>query len=229
MLDTSKAQIFLSTQRGESRAASHRSFHVFNFGGYFNKHRQPFAGLNVFNDETLGAEQSVVYKSENDHHIVIIPLVGACNVRTNSSEDITVDTGQFFSGKLNKGDDIVIINPFRAESINYLYLQLDPSPCSEKMTLMNFDIEQEPGKLHALHFPAPYRGYIGIYAGRKEDALLFQENDKCFFIFVIEGAFEVNNRLLQSRDGLTLWNTNLVEFEALSNNAIILVIELSLK
>ncbi len=47
------------------------------------------------------------------------------------------------------------------------------------------------------------------------------------FVFVVLCAFEVRGRLLQVRDGLGLWNdTNNIELEALSNNAIILLIEL---
>jgi len=44
----------------------------------------------------------------------------------------------------------------------------------------------------------------------------------------LEGAFEVEGRLLHARDGLALWETEKVELEALSNDAIILVMEISL-
>jgi quercetin 2,3-dioxygenase len=46
------------------------------------------------------------------------------------------------------------------------------------------------------------------------------------FMFVIEGAFEVQNRLLQRKDGLLLPEAGEVEFVALSDNGILLVIEL---
>ena len=47
-------------------------------------------------------------------------------------------------------------------------------------------------------------------------------------MFVIEGAFEVQGTLLHARDGLALWGTDKLEKEALSNDAIILLIELPL-
>lgn len=47
------------------------------------------------------------------------------------------------------------------------------------------------------------------------------------FVFIIQGVFEVQGRLLHARDGLGLWNeANEIELEALSNDAIILLIEL---
>lgn len=45
------------------------------------------------------------------------------------------------------------------------------------------------------------------------------------FIFVIEGAFEVQGRLLHARDGLALWDIEAAEMEVLSNDAVIMVIE----
>jgi redox-sensitive bicupin YhaK (pirin superfamily) len=47
-------------------------------------------------------------------------------------------------------------------------------------------------------------------------------------VYVIEGAFEVQYRLLHARDGLALWEAERVEWEALSNDAILLVLEVPL-
>lgn len=46
---------------------------------------------------------------------------------------------------------------------------------------------------------------------------------------MIEGAFEFQNRLLETRDSVALWNEDnealQIEFEALSNDAINLIVE----
>lgn len=46
---------------------------------------------------------------------------------------------------------------------------------------------------------------------------------------MIEGVFEVQGTLLHARDGLAIWEAEEVEMEALSNDAIIFLIELPLK
>ena len=51
------------------------------------------------------------------------------------------------------------------------------------------------------------------------------DSTKGVFVFVIDGAFEVSNRLLQARDGLAITKASQVEFESLSNEAIIMFIE----
>jgi len=46
-----------------------------------------------------------------------------------------------------------------------------------------------------------------------------------FFVFIIEGAFVIQNRLPDQRGGLALWNLNSdLEGEALPNEAIILIV-----
>ncbi|WP_409034090.1 hypothetical protein [Runella sp.] len=67
---------------------------------------------------------------------------------------------------------------------------------------------------------------MGKFGGREEGIYTVRNPERNgVFIFVIEGAFEVQNRLLHPRDGLSLTHVTEVEFEALSNDAILLVLE----
>ncbi len=63
------------------------------------------------------------------------------------------------------------------------------------------------------------------YAGReKGDYKLLAPNSNAF-VFVVDGVFEVEDRLLQARDGLSLSNIETIAFEALSDNASLLIFE----
>jgi hypothetical protein len=66
---------------------------------------------------------------------------------------------------------------------------------------------------------------IGQFQGRADYVFQLNEHTTSLFSFVIEGAFEFHERLLQPRDGLLIQRQTQVEFESLSNEAIILVIE----
>ena len=65
---------------------------------------------------------------------------------------------------------------------------------------------------------------IGKFSGRGE-TIYKSSSGKCCFLFVIAGAFEAEGRLLHERDGLALFDTNEIEMEALSNDAMMLLIE----
>lgn len=223
MLDHSHAKIFLASQRGCTESATHRSYHTFNFGSYINKHREPFSNLKTFNDETLAPGASVKYSPAEKTQVIIIPLVGTCECMTESIAS-RIDAGQIFYFDLNAKGFIEVRNPFHEELINYLYLELNGGDISAP-AVFDFVLEEQYNKLLTFKFSTSNFLRLGIYDGRQEGTLTFQESDKQFFVFIIEGAFEVNNRLLHKRDGLALWDSNQLEFEALSNNAIILVIE----
>ena len=65
-------------------------------------------------------------------------------------------------------------------------------------------------------------------AGREDGVYSLKNPQNGVFVFVIEGAFEVQNRLLEPRDGLAISAVEAIEFEALSNNAIILFLEIKI-
>lgn len=56
--------------------------------------------------------------------------------------------------------------------------------------------------------------------------MLQEDGQVPYFVFSIQGAFEVNHCLLQTRDGLYLQEAGLLEIEALSPDAELLVIRL---
>ncbi|WP_042722311.1 hypothetical protein, partial [Flavobacterium sp. B17] len=51
-------------------------------------------------------------------------------------------------------------------------------------------------------------------------------SNKIIFGMVINGAFEFQNRLLETRDSILLRDIQILEFEALSENALIIFFEI---
>ncbi|MGC4130134.1 MAG: hypothetical protein QM564_11400 [Bergeyella sp.] len=68
--------------------------------------------------------------------------------------------------------------------------------------------------------------YIGIFDGREELQYQLENPDNKIFAMVLNGAFEIQNRLLENRDAVVLWEINELEFEALSENALIIFFEI---
>jgi quercetin 2,3-dioxygenase len=108
---------------------------------------------------------------------------------------------------------IKIGRPFRSLRAETQVFSFDLTNCKNKL------LDVYPDAQYARH-----KSFIGKFAGREE--CVFQMEGKGLFFFVIEGAFEVQYRLLEARDGLALWNVRSVEIEALSKDAIILLLEL---
>lgn len=219
MLSSALATIYLSDQRGCTQSSSHRSFHTFNFGEYFRDDRKGFGKIQTFNDDTLAGGRSVSYMINEFSLTMLIPLVGKILYEIDGVSYGSVEAGQVNLVSAKPGSRLKISNPYENDLVNYLYIQLSTQDHPTAPSLQKFTID------HTLKNRLQQVGpgiSIGQFEGRKEAVLPVTDPSRGTFIFVIEGAFEVENRLLQSRDGLAVRDTIAVEMEALSNGAVVM-------
>jgi redox-sensitive bicupin YhaK (pirin superfamily) len=233
MTSKTQATIYLSNQRGCSQEDWFRSFHVFNYGKYFNENRTPFGSLNTLNENTLKGGRTISRLAKEDATVLILPIVGALKYSTPTHKEGMVDAGEVAILSVVKDSVMEMMNPYEDELINFLEVwYTHPAGYPIEPVKIELDLEQnknsviplavlEGGKQHI----APY---IGKFKGREEGIYTPKNSANGVFVFIVEGAFEVANRLLHARDGLALWNVEQVEFEALSNDAIIFLLEVAL-
>ncbi len=228
-----EATIYLADQRGCTQADWFRSYHTFNFGTYFQEHRKPFGSLQALNDETLKGGCTLKQRVQENTTILLIPIVGAVHYKNNSGIDQQIEVGQALIFFMAKDSEFEISNPYENELINFLQLRINTSlpPGKSSLGKFEFDLDQNKNRLipiesnDAENKPHFFSTNIGKFGGREEATYQLENSGNSIFVFVIEGAFEVQNRLLHARDGLALANIEVVEFEALSNDAILLLIE----
>lgn len=230
MLTQTEGQIYLSNLRGITNRKTFRSFHTFNHSSYFDETRKAFGNLRACNDDTLAAGNAIITNVDSDLEILIIPIVGCIEVKDNYDEKSFLEPGQAHILRLNKGEYYQIANPFKDELVNFLqiWFERDAEKESLTQTQVTFDLDTHKNQLQTID----ENYYLGKFSGREEGVLAVSSN-KGVFAFVIEGAFEFQNRLLETRDSIALWNEDnealQIEFEALSNDAIILIAEVMIK
>jgi len=234
MIQQAKGKIFLADQRGLNETASFRSMNTFNFGKYFNEHKQAFGDLYVLNDDTLAGGYSIKMLIEGDSCIILVPVTGAIKYKDTDGSDNIIAAGQVQAASLNKGCIMEITNPFSDQPVNFLqiWFRLNKSiqPFDPEIATYN-DVNENLNRLVKAFSGdpdtnmLPFNIAIGKFSGRGETVYHRAGKSKGIFVFVIEGAFEVAGRLLHARDGLALWEAKDVEMEALSNDAIIALIE----
>lgn len=240
MLDmtlNSKAKIFLADERGCDETEWYRSYSTFNFSKYFNEHKKPFENLYILNDNTLAGGRSSNIIIEKNSLFLLLPVVGAVHYKDAFGYENTVHAGQLHVSDLHAGSAIEVSNPFKNELINFLeiLIEVELSDTTSKPLICSFDLNENKNELIALLTAAnstqqaknPLTS-IGKFSGREEAIYRLKNKQNSLFIFVIQGVFEVQGRLLHARDSLGLWNLFAdIELEALSNDAVVLVIELN--
>ena len=223
--------IYLAEQRGTSQLDGLRSFHTFNFGTYQDPSRKPFGALQVFNDDTLKGGGQLTMHVEENTDILLLPIVGAIAFKNSlDTEESYLSAGEGHIFSAAKGMWFEMGNPYETDLVNVLqiWIKNDTQPFEPKIHAFDFDLLAHKNQLIPLFTSDTEGVYIGQFDGRQDGIYTLKNSKNGVFAFVIEGAFEVQNRLLEPRDGLALSAVESIEFEALSNNALILFLEIKI-
>lgn len=227
MIKQSPAKIFLSDQRRLQQSDVHRSFSTFSFGAHENTHRFKFSTLYVLNDEELAGSGTIKAEVNAATYMVLLPITGDLNFTNPAHEQVRVNVGELKIVSLPKRSSILLSNPFDTDTINYLQICIKAYKNLDLSGLYNFDLDANDNQLIQLCSPVTtFSINIGRFTGRTEGIYKLRNKHSSIFAFIIAGAFEVEHRLLHARDGLALTAIEQIDFEALSDHAILLVIEL---
>ncbi|MGI4874849.1 MAG: hypothetical protein ACRYFX_27150 [Janthinobacterium lividum] len=225
MLQT-PGKIYLADQRGRLETSDLRRLSTFNFGDYADEHRQPLGRLYGFNEETLAGGCSTELRATQASYVLLLPITGDVAFRLASGPSGTVQVEELQGLALAAGDSLQLTNPYEDELISFLHIWLQADvPTSEVAPVFGFDLgSNENQLLEIISNERVFSLSIGRFMGRQEAVYLVPPRAQ-LFAFILAGAFEVEGRLLHERDGLGLWEAKEVELEALSNNAIVMVLE----
>jgi len=228
----SPGQLHLADQRGIIERDGLTRWCTFNFDEYFNAERTPFGSLLTFNDELFAPGHIETYQPKQNVWILIVPITGEVGYHKSATKDWTVDVEQVQVRYVKAGTVIELFNPYVDERINFLYIEFAAAETrlmAQTLTVSDFDLEGKQNSLVNI-VPVtdvlPFALHIGMFDGRGETIYPMQNPHSLFYAFVIAGAFELQGRLMHQRDGLALWDLQEADMEALSNNAVLLVMEI---
>jgi quercetin 2,3-dioxygenase len=224
--------MYLAEQRGISRSDEHITRHHFSFGAYQQELNDAAGSLSAFNDEMLAGGKACTHVAGQDASVLIIPVLGKVTCACGASAGNTIEAGDYALLSLSKGSELRFSNPYPDEIVNYLHAWVTLSP-SKRMSGERTKSKRSllPELFRNQLLPLVEEGdavnasaVLGQFDGRKPGSYQ-TTGGKGVFVFIVEGAFEVQNRLLHSRDALVLQEPTTISFEALSNDAIILIME----
>jgi len=236
MVPQSNGKMFLTEERGLVEQEWFRSYNTFNFGKYYNKHKSHFGALAVLNEDTLAGGKSLAIPVTRPADIILIPTVGDIEYNDSYGNTSIIQVGQAQLFSFTPGSSFTVSNPYPGELVNFLQLWLHPSKplTGNSVQLFGFDIDESRNNLVPIFHKVQqitsaastqYVLSIGKFTGREEAIYKLNDPNNGLFVFVIEGAFEVQYRLLHNGDGLALWDIEEAELEALSNDAVVLMLE----
>ncbi|GAB3584771.1 pirin family protein [Hymenobacter daeguensis] len=231
MIPQTPGKIFLAAERGLTESDRFRRYSTFNFGPWAHAHKGPFGRLYGLNEETLAGNHTLHFTVAEASHVLIMPLAGAVELGCAGMPATTIGVEETLLLTLPAGSVLQVGNPFATELVGFLHIWLLADAPVSAVTAQQapFRFADSPSALMPLFLAAPGRplaASIGQFAGRREAIYRPSSPAASVYAFVLAGAFEVEGRLMHEKDGLALWDTAEFELEALSNDAVVLVLEL---
>ncbi len=229
MIQQNEARIFLAKQRSITTTGWRKSCALLKDN---SDNKTVFGSLYNVQDDVLSARRTLSFTTEYDAILMILPIAGSIIYGDTCGNSAVIEASKMQYFPVKKNAEIKIFNPYDEERINFLRLLLKPGSLNAMVNTACFSFEREANKNKLLQLFAgynekmPVKFFIGKFDGREEALYKTSKPGSILFVFVIEGAFEVQYRLLETRDALAIWNADIMDMEALSNNAVILLMEM---
>ena len=182
--------------------------------------------LEIFMNVTLKAGQVFRHRFANGGTHVFIPLRGALAYRRKNQERyVEQEKVLVFDGS---DATWIISNPYETETIRFLYfvltsgIVLSAGHTCLPLSLKRFNhLFSAPVNTQEL----PFKVSAGVFEARYKGRYKTQHQHASLFAVVVKGTIEVEGQLMEQKDGVLLWNLPYLEMEALTDNAIILLLE----
>lgn len=171
----------------------------------------------------------VIYKdSQNlvtlkaNQKVIFLPIYG--KIKVNNFNKV-IETGEVVIFESAEDQNVTIKNVLADEDADVLIIKFNKNISENSYRVNQLDLEVR-NKLNFIDTGYSFPGFIGVFDGRESGNYILKENKNGIFGMVINGAFEFQNRLIESRDAILIWDIEELEFEALTENAIILFFEI---
>jgi redox-sensitive bicupin YhaK (pirin superfamily) len=227
MNKTTAGKIFLHDQRGIQETDWFRCYSTFCNGYFPHPHKKPFGNLCVLDEDTLAAGHTLIRDTPAATSVILLLLVGSLQYQVPGEEAQVITPGNFCVLLLPAGTAYAVANPYEAAGclIRFLRIHLDGLINPVSPVVYPTGIEQT-NCLHEQELPVNNAVFaIGAFDGRQEAVYRLKQAGSGVYVLCLQGAFEVQGRLLHAMDGLALEKEKAIELEALSNQAIVLIVE----
>lgn len=232
MASEAEAVIYPANQRGCSETDWFRSYYTFNVGEFTREGRIPFGSLFAVNEHTLKEGRTLSFTFTEKVKVLLLPIEGELNYKSGNVE-ITVDAGQVSCIVSSPGVPLQLSNHYTSRLISFLQIcvHVDDNVQTNMNHTYSFDLDSGnefiPLRLSSVTSSEELFS-IGKFRGRQEVAFRTRRQGMGIFVYEITGTCEVHDRLLLPGDALSIKGVDLIELEALTQEAIVLVAEIPL-
>ncbi len=221
--------------RGHANHGWLNSYHTFSFANYHNPERIHFGVLRVLNDDSVDADMGFGKHPHDNMEIISIPLSGDLAHEDSMGHKEIIKQGDVQVMSAGTGVFHSEFNPNGDKASQFLQIWLFPNKknVAPRYGQQTFDVKDRHNKWQNIINPNPESGVLwlhqdawfnmGNFDAGKETTYTLNNPQNGLYVFVLEGAMEVNGQPLERRDGLGITDSAEVSFKFTEDAQVLLM------
>ena len=215
--------------RGNADHGWLKSKHSFSFASYYNPERMHFGVLRVLNDDTVSAGMGFGTHPHDNMEIISIPLEGDLEHKDSMGNVAVIKNGDIQVMSAGTGIQHSEYNKNKDKTVKFLQIWVFPNKKNVTPRYDQVTIKEEDRHNKLQQILSPDKDDEGVWIhqnawfhlGKFDKGISKDYNLKLkgngMYIFNLSGDLDVNGQLLNSRDGLGIWDTDKITLNAKTN------------
>jgi quercetin 2,3-dioxygenase len=212
--------------RGDANHGWLHSKHTFSFANYYNPERMHFGALRVLNDDTVAGGRGFGTHPHDNMEIISIPLEGDLEHKDSMGNVAVIKNGEIQLMSAGTGIQHSEYNKSKDAAVKFLQIWVFPNkknvtPRYDQIPLL---LEDRKNKLQQILSPNADDAGVWIHQnawfhladfdkGTTVD-YQFKAKGNGLYIFDLKGDLKIDDQIINTRDGLGIWDTGSVKITA---------------
>jgi redox-sensitive bicupin YhaK (pirin superfamily) len=217
-----------------------KAAHSFSFGQYYDAHKMHFGLLRVLNDDIVAPNMGFGTHGHDNMEIVTIPLRGSLAHKDSLGSEGTITPGEVQIMSAGSGIQHSEFNASATDEVNLLQIWVFPKErnINPRYDQKQFDISGRQNRFQVLVSPTEEEGAmwinqdavfaLGEFESGKEFTYTIKHPGNGAYVFVIEGAIELDASTLGRRDAAGVYDSLEIPFQV-KDTAKVLVVEVPMQ
>ncbi len=231
-----KTIFYPANERGTNDIGWLKAKFSFSFGPYYNPEKVHFGALRVLNDDIIAAGAGFGTHPHDNMEIVTIPLSGAIEHKDSMGNIGVIQSGEIQVMSAGTGITHSEYNHSESEEAKALQIWVFPKirNIKPRYDQKNFEDVLEINKLVTLVSPDKERKdtlwvnqdatfSIGDFEAENQVTYNISKPGNGVYLFVIEGSVKVEDKVLNKRDALGIYDTDSLIIDTQENARILLI------
>ncbi len=226
--------------RGDANHGWLQSKHTFSFASYYNPERMHFGVIRVLNDDIVAPSRGFSAHPHDNMEIISIPLEGDLEHKDSMGNTTVIREDDIQVMSAGTGVTHSEYNKSSENEVKFLQIWIFPNkrnvtPRYDQISIKGLERQNDFFQILSpnmddqgvwIHQDAWF--HIGKFEENIEKTYALKKFGNGLYIFVLEGAVEIDGQKLEERDGYGLWDVSGFTLRSLKDSKV-LVMEVPMK